>query len=374
MNSKNSNKIFNKLRERVSWYAHVDPQNGKIKLTLVCLPVDWGNNKTKKSVSFSPNRVNEFVDQLAELCASQVKFIRNSIASIKFNELLASQKDFLTRATITRLAYDRDHALRLNVEDTATRRDYVIAQNKIVADQLLKEIFVDNLNQNKNTLSEGDQTRATALEVTTNIPLNMVSSFVNKYNAYKLLRIKHLYTQEQNAKNYEKLIKEYDWDMKDVILSTLTTFSLTDQRLVRMFFRGLIIGLIKQETIQERLKRMDRWVIVPFDDQQRVLLADSADENGIWDALRFFTLIMPNQPPDRNNTDVPYDREKYYQLFEHKISVYKETKDAIQNRKEIEGELLKELERNANNIRLLEMAYLLRVGIKNFWETDQLNY
>ena len=120
-----------------------------------------------------------------------------------FDRLADLKRDFLDRAQDAFLEYDRDAVLDLHVEGTALQRGYIFGRNRELANQHLEKVFKVILNQYLNPIPGSDWMRITALQITTNIPLDSVNHYRASYNTYKLSKVSHLYPQEIIAKEYE---------------------------------------------------------------------------------------------------------------------------------------------------------------------------
>jgi len=371
----NISPFFNQVRERLGWWVRGDESESTIELLAVCLPSNWKSGDDKSQACYNPSQSDQFLQQVTRLCVNVSKKLELKLAPEWFEKRVDQHKNFLLRAQSPYLDYDRNEVAEMKIRNIAESRGYIIARNTPVASRYLNVFYQQLPRQRVNTVRGGEPWSLTAFEITTNIPLQVVTDYQKGYPSYKVGNFDHLYSQERNAKQYEKKIRELDWQNKDTQLSTRTVITLADESMVRLFFRSLFFGLIDKKRVNSSFERTQKWVISDFGDYDPRAIASAEDPKSLWHAFREFVLTIPNLQQNIGDPFHHDSKSEYLKMLALEVNRRSRLDEYKQQRKKVKNELLTQWQQMGKKDKLArDFALLMQVELDNIWDHLDFSY
>lgn len=368
--------IFDPVRKRVGWWVVIPPEKEEPEIRAVCLPLSWNPERNfPLQFSFTYVHSNDFFEAIQDLCLHQVRTARQKMLD-QFQSLALPRADFLSNAHRAFLEYDKNEVARIKGQTTndheserlAVRRGYILAPSPDLA-QKYTSLFRDIPIGNVNSIGSMDSNRLSGLEITTFIPLSVVKRYQIARENYPFKDVVHLYQQEQNAKLFERKIRQTDTTYKRIQLSPGISLSLHSYPLTRLFFRALFAGLIFEASVQEGYQTFKVWQLTGLEDYPNINLARAPDLVSLENAFRTFTLETPYQYAHSGDPFHPDNRKAYLSALTRRVAQIERTEATIQERTQRADSFLEPLlQAGRHNTRLLEFALLLKVERETIFE------
>ena len=374
--SRSESRYFDRIRSRLGWWATVNPQTGQVILFAACLAHDRPSEADRRFSVFRPNQASELVLAVLQLVESQVQGQAFNVGEEWFLRQVENHIDFLRQAHQAFLHCHTHQIAALRNEKIAVRRGYLLFGQ---TDEQLRErtkhlIFQDLTKENSNWLSWQEKTRLTAFEITTNLPLSSVAQVASAYPAYLQGNFTHLYQQERHAREFEKALREINWENRDILLSPQTCLILARKGLVRLFFRAIMAGLIDRVIFTEGYRSFNRWAVIAFCEKwPEVSLADADEKTSLRQALQAFALDLPCRTKDVRNPFSAFTQNQYLQDLLGEVEKRSKSEEFKLIRSKLRSEVLPRWQQmGQSDILARDFACLLQVELDSLWDSREI--
>lgn len=293
---------FRRVRERLGWWVELMPGRPPT-ICLTCIPPTVplaADGQPPPGSRFTANDVERVGQALLEMTKAQANAIEADLTGLWFQQRLAQLSSFLSRSNTPLLAYDENAAI--HYPGAASRRAYLIAQDKTITAAHRAAAFPSLPSNQINELDGGDPARATAITFWLNIPLSVIEPVRAAYAHYGHRSSLHLFPQERTAAEYERRWRELTGESISPFPPDLT-LALADPHLVTLFCQALICGLVEKKA--GAYSDPPCWTMSAVEDFDPLPLA--AD---LWPALKKFALELPNESETHTNPAKHFYRER----------------------------------------------------------------
>lgn len=365
--------FYGKIRNRVGWWARTMLEKYECELTAVCLPVDWQKGDDLAEAYFHAKQGEDFIQQIHKLSLRVLEDFSSQITPNWFDRKLERQSNLLESFQPSFLNSDRDQVAALKDENVAKQLGFMVGRDKNQADKYLNIAFEHFSEANRISLSGNDSFRLSAFGLTFCVPLTLTLPYLRTFGEYRYKDAIHLYSQERNARIYEKKARELDWEGEDRALTSAISLALADEILVKIFFRALFCGLIALESTEKGYSKYLRWIVKPINGFDQLVLCQSDTAKDLINAFQRFTLELPFGKAETitlHGLMAAENRKKYLNSLLSEINQYNQVEENRLERSQRYRELRKRLEREPyldavtrDFLRLMDVEY------DSQWET-----